>query len=451
MYGKFVLRKKDEEGNYGLEVIKPEESLRSAIFGESLHCSIKFPIYRDLSVLFCRVFDTLADQEVEVLKYRFGFYGKFHSLREAGRIMGLSGERVRQIEKKALRKMRHPSRSRCLWRVTKWEDVLQTEEEIVDFKKIIIAKIEAYISGHDSKVGFLKDILGRNELAIDLGNGIAGMGAEKILLEDLGFDVRTYNCMKRVGAKTMADLLGYTKEDLLKVRNLGRKSAEKVLEAIRLYKTGEIRVNVNNVSANKYVSVRISYKGNEQVYKFGRMSKAEISECIYEVLTEEYSPKGTIIDYEMSMELKFLLLFKGYFFVENIIQDCELIGSEFLAVGHRKYADEFKEMVKRLKDCFDNELNPEVAFVIVKNKAVRNIIKCNPKNRDELFGCFKTGNAENDETLKEMFDRNFPLHFKIDVSEGISLNEIEENDILESEDEQISTIVDSEEEWESFE
>lgn len=65
MYGKFVLRKKDGEGNYCLETIKPEESLRSVILGESLHCSIKFTIYRDLSVLFCRVFDTLTDQEVE--------------------------------------------------------------------------------------------------------------------------------------------------------------------------------------------------------------------------------------------------------------------------------------------------------------------------------------------------------------------------------------------------
>lgn len=38
--------------------------------------------------------------------------------------------------------------------------------------------------------------------------------------------------MKRDGANTMADLLGYTKEDLMKVRNLGRKSTEKVLEAM---------------------------------------------------------------------------------------------------------------------------------------------------------------------------------------------------------------------------
>ena len=102
MYGKYVLRKRTGERDYSLEIIEPELALRSAVLGESLICSIKFTIYRDLPLLINKVFDTLTDQEVEILKHRFGFYGKFYSLREAGTLLGISGERVRQIEISAI-------------------------------------------------------------------------------------------------------------------------------------------------------------------------------------------------------------------------------------------------------------------------------------------------------------------------------------------------------------
>ena len=48
----------------------------------------------------------LTEKEREVVKYRFGFYGKNYTLEEVGRIYGVTRERVRQIEKRALIKMR---------------------------------------------------------------------------------------------------------------------------------------------------------------------------------------------------------------------------------------------------------------------------------------------------------------------------------------------------------
>ena len=56
---------------------------------------------------------TLTDREAKVLKLRFGLEdGKSRTLEEVGQRFDVTRERIRQIEAKALRKLRHPSRSK---------------------------------------------------------------------------------------------------------------------------------------------------------------------------------------------------------------------------------------------------------------------------------------------------------------------------------------------------
>jgi RNA polymerase primary sigma factor len=62
-----------------------------------------------------RVLATLAPREERVLKMRFGIGERAnHTLEEVGNDFDVTRERIRQIEAKALRKLRHPSRSRVL-------------------------------------------------------------------------------------------------------------------------------------------------------------------------------------------------------------------------------------------------------------------------------------------------------------------------------------------------
>ena len=55
----------------------------------------------------------------------------------------------------------------------------------------------------------------------------------QIPIEELQLSVRAYNCLKRAQINSVADLLDYSQEDLLEIKNFGHKSAEEVIEALQ--------------------------------------------------------------------------------------------------------------------------------------------------------------------------------------------------------------------------
>ena len=74
-----------------------------------------FATYEILKDELRQVLDTLTTREKEVLELRFGLFdGSSHTLEEVGKKFNVTRERIRQIEAKALRKLRHPSRAKKL-------------------------------------------------------------------------------------------------------------------------------------------------------------------------------------------------------------------------------------------------------------------------------------------------------------------------------------------------
>ena len=66
-----------------------------------------------LAEALAEILGTLTEREADVLRMRFGMFdGRTHTLEEVGQIFGVTRERIRQIENKAIRKLRHPSRAK---------------------------------------------------------------------------------------------------------------------------------------------------------------------------------------------------------------------------------------------------------------------------------------------------------------------------------------------------
>ncbi len=74
----------------------------------------------------------------------------------------------------------------------------------------------------------LSEEVGSKEIMVEKDDD----GKEKVLemtIEELDLSVRSFNCLKRAGINTVEDLIGKSEEDMMKVRNLGRKSLDEVV------------------------------------------------------------------------------------------------------------------------------------------------------------------------------------------------------------------------------
>lgn len=160
---------------------------------------------------------TLSEREREVIRLRFQ---KKMTLEQCGKEHGITRERIRQIEAKAIRKLRHPSRVNMIKAVPLTEVQAQHSEYLkLSQAYELLSKAFEVCTAKRADPGVVVPMA---ELAVHLQTPI----------EELGLSVRSYNSLRRAGKDTLRDIVEMTETDLSKIRNLGRKSAMEVKEKI---------------------------------------------------------------------------------------------------------------------------------------------------------------------------------------------------------------------------
>ena len=149
---------------------------------------------------------TLSEREADVLRKR---YCDKMTLKAIGEIQEVGGERIRQIEAKALHKLRHPSRMK----IYKAVPVAELVEAQASYRRLnreheLLAKAVAALTANPA---------GQDTIVPPSGAIVTRLTP----LDELGLSVRTYNCLRRAGVDTLEEVADMTEAELLQIRNLG--------------------------------------------------------------------------------------------------------------------------------------------------------------------------------------------------------------------------------------
>ena len=174
------------------------------------------------------VLATLTKREQNVIIQRFK---ECRTYEDIGKDYNITRERIRQLEAKGLRKLRHPTRMKFLkygikgWYLHEKENELQCELTRVVDELTKIAEAITAVDGMDKlmKLAADKERWKKDHPQLDMP------------LEDLELSVRSYNCLKRAGIRTLGDIANSTAYELMHVRNLGRQSFEEIVQKLHEY------------------------------------------------------------------------------------------------------------------------------------------------------------------------------------------------------------------------
>lgn len=185
---------------------------------ESIYCGIKYPFTTILSFDQKKglkwALNTLTEKQIKVIKKRFK-YGK--TLEEVSVEMGVTRERVRQIEAKALRTLQNPSRRTA---IEKGYEAACLEKELSS-----IRLLKMQIEKEREELDKLKKLKAKYNAREN--------NSFTLSLDSIGLSHRSYNGLRRAGCTTIEQVLDKFKDGSInKIRNLGKRSIDDIVARI---------------------------------------------------------------------------------------------------------------------------------------------------------------------------------------------------------------------------
>ena len=214
-----------------------EEDLWCDVLGVTAHTTNLASCPDDVQTTIRIAIESLTEREQVVVTavYRDGL-----ELTAAGEKIGVGKERARQIMMHAIRKLRNPRRLHyiCIGN-GQYVSAKQVQADLqADFEVALRTYMLEDISYDthrlfERKFKIAKEaVLNGNYHPHALESKKGTLGAMLITIEELDLSVRAYNCLKRAAINTVADICDMTPSQLQKVRNLGRKCYDEILEKL---------------------------------------------------------------------------------------------------------------------------------------------------------------------------------------------------------------------------
>lgn len=172
--------------------------------------------------------ERLTEREQEVIRY---IYKDLMTLEEVGGKFDVGKERIRQIAKKALRKLKYKG---CIRYILLGKELAESNSELIAMRAEVSDKLVEIKRLEMAK----KDLDERGSESPYYKDGIddfihSGAGSE---IDFLGLSVRNYNCLKRAGLHSISEVRkAIVSGEIIKVRNLGKRSLAEVIYKLEVY------------------------------------------------------------------------------------------------------------------------------------------------------------------------------------------------------------------------
>lgn len=212
-----------------------EEDLWCDIFGVTAHTTNLASCPDDVQETIHTAIESLTEREQTVVK---AAYCDDLELSEVGKLIGVGKERARQILSHAMRKLRHPRRLRyiCLGQgqyvsTKKVQESLQEDFEL-SLKTYMLEDITLDMRQvFERKFKIAKEAVLNGNFRPYIAKKLTP-AAMLVTIDELDLSIRAYNCLKRAAINTVGDICNMTPSQLKKVRNLGKKCYDEVLEKL---------------------------------------------------------------------------------------------------------------------------------------------------------------------------------------------------------------------------
>jgi RNA polymerase sigma factor (sigma-70 family) len=186
------------------------------------------------------VLDSLSYREKEVLVM---YYMQGMTMEEIGKAYGVTNNRIKQIKDKAERKLRHPSRANLLLYGPDYaEETEKIREEDGNRRAECKNKIDKLRADMNYAInnGFTRDLLNiraQIDSLVDDEDVSSNIKTDPYYyyISNMNLSVRTYNAISRGGYKSVLDFKGKTVQEILRLRNMGRKSFDELATKLSEY------------------------------------------------------------------------------------------------------------------------------------------------------------------------------------------------------------------------